>query len=155
MKTLVTICLFVVVALVGSPARAAQDWVYGEAGSKVAAKEAALETASTANLPVGVPFYVVREKFVVNYDKEGWTCNILVRYGTGVTVPVGANVYIAAKTTKAPKDPNATKAPKDPNTTKATKTPKTPKAPKGSNALKAPKAPKAMVPRTIHGVRKH
>ena len=78
MKGLVMLFMFVAVGLLASPVGAAKSWVYGTAGSKAAAAEAALETAS-ANLPAGVAFHVVEHNFVGD-DYKGWTCNILVRY---------------------------------------------------------------------------
>ena len=110
MKTLLTVCLFVVAFLLGSSALAAESWVYGTGVNKVAAKELALEVAS-ANLPAGVVFHVVRENFEVtsavtspsastssaSTTSPGWVCNLLVRYGTGVTVLAGTTVYHAHK----------------------------------------------------------
>ena len=90
MKSLVRICLFVVVAMTASLVGAAQTWVSGTGANKAIAKEAALETAS-ASLPFGVVFRVVNENFVgTNYQR--WTCNLLVRYGTGISTAVRTSV---------------------------------------------------------------
>lgn len=127
MKNLVAFCSFVIIALFAWSAGAAENWVYGTAGTMAVAKEAALETAS-ANLPAGVPFHVVEENFVGD-DYKGWRCNILVRYGTGVTAIAGVPVYYsttqaaraakaATKTTKtATKPTKSTKAPPVPHVT--------------------------------------
>jgi hypothetical protein len=134
MKSLVSICLSVVVFMVASPAGAAESWVYGVGVSKAAAKEAALEVAS-ANLPIGVAFHVAEENFVANSagvastagsTPAGWTCNILVRYGTGVSVVEGVTVYHAHPHAKSATKP----AGKTPKTTKTTKPAKTTGAPK-------------------------
>jgi hypothetical protein len=111
--------------MVASPAGAAESWVYGVGVSKAAAKEAALEVAS-ANLPVGVAFHVAEENFVANSagvtsaagsTPASWTCNILVRYGKGVTVLEGVKVYHAHGHVKSTAKPAS-------KTTKPTKTPK-------------------------------
>ena len=93
--------VFLVSILTVAVASAAESWVYGTGVNKIVAKEAALETAS-ANLPVGVAFHVAQENFVANgpgaastggSTPVSYTCNLLVRYGTGVTVPAGAVFY--------------------------------------------------------------
>ena len=104
MKTLIVMgCLSLGAALMSGPANAAESWVYGIGVNKIVAKEAALATAS-ANLPVGVAFHVVEENFVANgpgvastggSTPISYTCNLLVRYGTGVAVPGGVVVYHA------------------------------------------------------------
>jgi hypothetical protein len=129
MKSLVSLGLFVAVSLFASPAGAAESWVYGVGVSKAAAKEAALEVAS-ANLPVGVAFHVAEENFVANKAEvtsagssmpAGWTCNILVRYGTGVRVIEGVTVYHAHAPLKSTAKPTA-KTTKTTKTTRPTKT---------------------------------
>jgi hypothetical protein len=146
MKSLVKIGFFVVVSMVASSVGAAESWVYGVGVDKVAAKEAALEVAS-ANLPLGVAFHVAEENFVANNagvassggsTPAGWTCNILVRYGTGVRVVEGVRVYYAHPHAKSTAKPSS----KIPKTTKTTKPAKTTGVPKVNNPAAHRTAPR-------------
>ena len=155
MKSLVSIGLFVVVCVVGWPAGAAESWVYGVGTDKVAAKEAALEVAS-ANLPAGVAFHVADENFVANKREVtssgsstsgssvpgGWTCNILVRYGTGVRAVEGVAVYHAYTHVKSTGKPS----------TKVTKTTKTIKTPTPTRPARATSVPRVNSHPTMHGI---
>ncbi len=100
MKILLTACLLAVMPSVTS---GAENRFYGTGPDKVAAKEAALATASN-DLPLGVAFHVVEEHYVANFAATsnsagsvptGYTCNLLVRHGTGIIVPKGVYVYHA------------------------------------------------------------
>ena len=91
--------LFLISILTVGVASAAENWVHGTGSNKLAAKEAALATASI-NLPVGVAFHVVQEEYVANSvvasagtSTPGYTCKLLVRHGRGIAVPEGVHVY--------------------------------------------------------------
>jgi hypothetical protein len=100
MKILLTACLLAVMSSVTS---GAENWFHGTGPDKVAAKEAALATASD-DLPLGVAFHVVEEHYVANSAvtsssvgsvPPGYTCDLLVRHGEGIIVPKGVYVYHA------------------------------------------------------------
>jgi len=157
MKSLVAVCLFVVAITVAAVANAAESWVYGNGGDKIAAKEAALAVAS-ANLPAGVPFNVVDENYVVNGTvastggsvPTGYTCNILVRYGRGYSEGDGVRVYHSTtRDFREARDAKATRAAKEANA--ATKRAKTTNA---TNRPKTTNATKVNIPPKIHGTMK-